>query len=123
MNDKIYDYNENQLFASSDRVTFTICHNTNSIATTAVWHKTAWVPTILTKTVSADFREVEANLPITGSVKVEQLYNASSDSEAAGAGSLFNIDGLAIQEGDYDSTFIGPDRIRKSGQVSWRVLD
>ena len=107
----------------SARVTFTIGHNTNSIATTAVWHKTAWVPTILTKTVSADFREVEANLPITGSVKVEQLYNASSDSEAAGAGSLFNIDGLAIQEGDYDSTFIGPDRIRKSGQVSWRVLD
>ena len=74
------------------------------------------MPTTLTLTCSADADETS----ITGSIKVESLTNSSEDDNA---GSLFRIDGLSIQEGDYDSTFIGPDQIRKSGEINWAVVD
>jgi hypothetical protein len=55
---------------------------------------------------------------MTGSVEVQQLSNVSSDD-----GSYFRLDGLAIQEGGYYSTYIGPEQIRKSGQIAWRTND
>ena len=102
--------------SSTARVTFTLGHLSNSTSTTAVFNKTTWVPTTLTLTCSADADETS----ITGSIKVESLTNSSEDDNA---GSLFRIDGLSIQEGDYDSTFIGPDQIRKSGEINWAVVD
>ena len=108
--------------SSSARITFTLGHLSNSTSTTAVWNKTTWVPSVLTLTCSANAVETS----VTGSVKVESLTN-SSDVNAAGevinSGSLFRIDGLSIQEGDYNSTFIGPDQIRKSGEINWAVVD
>ena len=97
------------------RVVFTIGDYSNSAATTAVFGTTTWKPIVLTKTLSANVDEST----ITGSLTVQQLHSDTADDK----GSLFRIDGLALQEGDYYSTYIGPDEIRKSGQVSWRVDD
>lgn len=102
--------------SSSARVTFTLGHLSNSTSTTAIFNKTAWVPTILTLACSANAAESS----VTGSIKVESLHNSSQDNNT---GSLFRIDGLSIQEGDYDSTFVGPDQIRKSGEINWPVVD
>ena len=98
-------------------MTYTLGHLSNSTATTAVFNKTTWVPTILTQTLSADADESS----ITGQVKIQSLHN--TDPSRNDEGSLFRIDGLALQEGDYDASFIGPDDIRKSGQVSWQIGD
>lgn len=97
------------------RVVFTIGDYSNSAATTAVFGTTTWKPIVLTKSLSANVDETT----ITGSLTVQQIHNDTPNDK----GSLFRIDGLALQEGDYYSTYIGPDEIRKSGQVSWRVDD
>ena len=102
--------------SSSARITFTLGHLSNSTSTTAVFNKTTWVPSTLTLTCSANATETS----ITGSIKVESLTNSS---QSVNNGSLFRIDGLSIQEGDYNSTFIGPDQIRKSGEINWAVVD
>ena len=102
--------------SSTARVTFTLGHLSNSTSTTAVFNKTTWIPTTLTLTCSADAAETS----ITGSVRVDSLTN---DADVTDNGSLFRIDGLSLQEGDYDSTFVGPDQIRKSGEINWAVVD
>jgi len=102
--------------SSTARITFTLGHLSNSTSTTAVFNKTTWVPSALTLTCSANATETS----ITGSIKVESLTNSS---QSVNNGSLFRIDGLSIQEGDYNSTFIGPDQIRKSGEINWAVVD
>ena len=102
--------------SSTARITFTLGHLSNSTSTTAVFNKTTWVPSTLTLTCSANADETS----VTGSIKVESLTNSSQSSNN---GSLFRIDGLSIQEGDYNSTFIGPDQIRKSGEINWAVVD
>jgi|19_taG_2_1085344.scaffolds.fasta_scaffold03305_3 hypothetical protein len=102
--------------SSTARVTFTLGHLSNSTSTTAVFNKTTWIPSTLTLTCSANADESS----VTGSIKVESLTNSS---ESSNNGSLFRIDGLSIQEGDYNSTFIGPDQIRKSGEINWAVVD
>ena len=98
----------------SARVTFTVGHKAASASTTAVFGRTTWKPIVITRTASADVNETS----ITGSVQVQQLQNDDTD-----IGSLFRIDGLAIQEGDYYSTYIGPEEVRKSGQIAWRTND
>jgi len=100
--------------SSSARVTFTLGHAACSAATTAVFDNGDWSPIVIRKTVSADLNETS----VTGSVKIEQLHNGGTDS-----GSLFAIDGLALQEGDYYSSFVGPDQIRKGGQLSWNTVN
>ena len=101
--------------SSSARVTFTLGHANCTAATTAVFDSGDWSPIVIRNTVSADFNEQSA---ITGSIKIEQLHNGGTDN-----GSLFAIDGLALQEGDYYSSFVGPDQIRKGGQLSWNTVD
>ena len=101
--------------SSSARVTFTLGHATCTAATTAVFDSGDWSPIVIRNTVSADFNEQSA---ITGSIKIEQLHNGGTDN-----GSLFAIDGLALQEGDYYSSFVGPDQIRKGGQLSWNTVN
>ena len=108
--------------SSTARITFTLGHLSNSTSTTAVFNKSTWVPSVLTLTCSANAVETS----VTGSVKVESLTNSSdvnTRGEVTNSGSLFRIDGLSIQEGDYNSTFIGPDQIRKSGEINWAVVD
>lgn len=100
--------------SSSARVTFTLGDYGNSATTTAVFDTTDWTPVVLRKSVCANVDEST----ITGSVRVEQLHNGGTDN-----GSLFRIDGLMLQEGDYYSTFVGPDQIRKGGQLSWNTVD
>ena len=56
-----------------------------------------------------------SNIDFTQDVK---LQNDNND-----IGSLFRLDGLAIQEGDYYSTYIGPEEVRKTGQIAWRTND
>ena len=70
----------------SARVTYTLGHLSNSTATTAVFNKTTWVPTILTQTLSADADESS----ITGQVKIQSLHN--TDPSRNDEGSLFRID-------------------------------
>ncbi len=100
--------------SSSARVTFTLGDIGNSSSTTAVFDTGDWTPIVLRKSVCANVDETS----ITGSVKVEQLHNGGTD-----VGSLFRIDGLMLQEGDYYSTFVGPDQMRKGGQLSWNTVD
>jgi len=98
----------------SARVIFTVGSKGASASTTAVFGRTTWKPIVITRTASAESAETS----MTGSVEVQQLANVASDD-----GSYFRLDGLAIQEGDYYSTFIGPEQIRKSGQIAWRTND
>ena len=98
----------------SARVTFTVGHKAASASTTAVFGRTTWKPIVLSRTASADANESS----MTGSVQVQQLTNDDTD-----IGSLFRLDGLAIQEGGYYSTYIGPEQVRKSGQIAWRTND
>ena len=100
--------------SSSARVTFTLGCFAQTAATTAVFDSGDWSPIVIRNTVSADINETS----ITGSVKIEQLHNGGTDN-----GSLFAIDGLALQEGDYYSSFVGPDQMRKGGQLSWNTVD
>ena len=100
--------------SSSVRVTFTLGCFAQTAATTAVFDSGDWSPIVIRNTVSADINETS----ITGSVKIEQLHNGGTDN-----GSLFAIDGLALQEGDYYSSFVGPDQMRKGGQLSWNTVD
>ena len=101
--------------SASARVTYTLGHAANSAATTAVFNNVTWKPLVMTLPVSADINETT----ITGSIGIQQLHNSTEPD----VGSLFRVDGLQIQEGDYYSVFIGPDQIRKGSQLSWNVVD
>ena len=107
-----------RLFAStgstSARITFTLGSRGNSASTTAVMHGQYWLPFQVRNTISAELSETS----ITGEVAIQQLHNGGAD-----AGSLFSVDGLCIQEGDYSSVFVGPDQLRKSGQLNWVIGD
>ena len=56
-------------------------------------------------------------LTCTGRVDIIQLNSSNN------AGALFHIDGLQVVEGSHETSFIGPSRTRKSGQLFWPVLD
>lgn len=101
--------------SASARVTYTLGHAANSAATTAVFNNVTWKPLVMTLPVSADVNESS----ITGSVGIQQLHNSAEPDN----GSLFRVDGLQLQEGDYYSVFVGPDQIRKGSQLSWNVVD
>ena len=107
-----------RLFAStgstSARITFTLGAKANSASTTALMHGQYWLPFQVRNTISADPNEST----ITGEVAIQQLHNGGTD-----AGSLFSVDGLCIQEGDYSSVFVGPDQLRKGGQLNWVIGD
>jgi len=91
----------------SARVTFDLGNSSTSI--TAVSNATTWEPIIVRNTLGG--------ATLTGKVTVIGL-NASNN-----AGSLWQIDGLQVSEGDYSSSFVGASRTRKSGQMIWPILD
>lgn len=98
----------------SAQVTFTLGQAANKVATTAIMDRNVWMPIYVRNTASADFNETN----MTGSVTIQSLGTASDD-----AGALFRVDGLQISEGAFPSNFVGPDQIRKSGEISWMVGD
>ena len=55
---------------------------------------------------------------ITGEVGIQGLSTQGSTD-----GALFRVDGLDIREGFYAGSFVGPDQTRKSGEISWDVID
>jgi len=36
---------------------------------------------------------------------------------------LCRVDGLQISEGSYPAAFVGPDQVRKGGEISWVIGD
>ena len=96
------------------QVTFTLGKFTNKVATTAMMNRNSWTPVVLRNTAVADPNESS----ITGSVVVQTLGTNSND-----VGALFSIDGLQLNEGSFPADFVGPNQIRKGGEVSWMVGD
>ena len=43
--------------------------------------------------------------------------------ETGAVGNLFRVDALEIREGFYAGNFVGPQQIRKGGEISWDVID
>ncbi len=96
------------------QVTFTLGKFTNKVATTAMMNRNSWTPVVLRNTAIADPNESS----ITGSVVVQTLGTNSND-----VGALFSIDGLQLNEGSFPADFVGPNQIRKGGEISWMVGD
>ena len=96
------------------QVTFTLGKFTNKVAVTAMMNRNTWTPVIIRNTAVADPNETS----MTGSVNIQTLGTNSNDT-----GALFTVDGLQISEGSFPSNFVGPDQIRKGGEISWMVGD
>ena len=96
------------------KVVFRLGASSNAVSTTATMNRNVWVPIYIRNTASADFNESN----MTGSVTIQSL-----GSTAYTAGSLFRVDGLQLSEGVFPSNFVGPEQIRKSGEISWMVGD
>ena len=92
--------------STSARVVFSL--GTSATTITANTTTTDWKPIYIRNTL--------LGTSLTGRVIITQL-NVGTDN-----GSLFQIDGFNIIEGDYPASFIGEGRIRKSGQSVWEVL-
>lgn len=91
----------------SARVIFKLGESASSI--TAVMNTKTWEPFYITHRLVGD--------TLTGRVTVTQL------NEADNAGALWQMDGFDVVEGDYPAPFIGPTRVRKSGQIYWQILE
>jgi len=98
----------------SAQVTFRLGASSNAVSTTAIMDRNVWVPIYVRKTASADFNESN----MTGSVTIQSLGSTANT-----AGALFRVDGLQLSEGVFPSNFVGPEQIRKSGEISWMVGD
>ena len=96
------------------KVVFRLGASSNAVSTTATMNRNVWVPIYIRNTASADFNESN----MTGSVTIQSL-----GSTAYTAGALFRVDGLQLSEGVFPSNFVGPEQIRKSGEISWMVGD
>ena len=99
--------------APSAQVTFTLGDKANRVATTAFMDRNVWIPVVIRNTATIPTSEST----ITGEVSILGVTNNSADD----LGALFRVDGLQISEGSYPSTFVGPQQIRKSGEISWVV--
>ena len=97
----------------SAQVTFTLGDKANRVATTAFMDRNVWVPVVIRNTATIPTSEST----ITGEVSILGVTdNSSSDN-----GALFRVDGLQIHEGSYPSSFVGPQQIRKGGEISWDI--
>ena len=94
-------------------VKFTLGDKANSVSTTAVMDKNAWTPVILRNTATLPTSEST----ITGEVTLSGMTQDSSTDQ----GALFKVDGLQLKEGLYPASFVGPNQIRKGGEISWMV--
>ena len=96
------------------RVNFTLGDKAKAVAVTGVMDRNVWVPIIVRNTASLPTGEST----ITGEVGVQGL-----STEGSTDGALFRIDALEIREGFYAGNFVGPEQIRKGGEISWNVID
>ena len=94
-------------------VKFTLGDKANAVSTTAVMDKNAWTPVILRNTATLPTSEST----ITGEVTLSGMTQDSSTDQ----GALFKVDGLQLKEGLYPASFVGPNQIRKGGEISWMV--
>ena len=99
--------------SASARVKFTLGDKANAVTTTAVMDNQVWTPIILRNTATLPTSEST----ITGEVTLESVTNDSDNDN----GALFIVDGLQLKEGLYPSSFVGPDQVRKGGEISWMV--
>ena len=99
--------------APSAQVTFTLGDKANRVATTAFMDRSVWVPVVIRNTATLPTSETT----VTGQVSILGVTSDGSNDD----GALFRVDGLQIHEGSYPSTFIGPQQIRKSGEISWDI--
>ena len=97
----------------SAQVTFTLGDKANRIATTAFMDRNVWIPVVIRNTATIPTSEST----ITGEVSILGVTNDSSSDN----GALFRVDGLQIHEGSYPSSFVGPEQIRKGGEISWDI--
>ena len=95
----------------SAQVTFTLGDKANRVATTAFMDRNVWVPVVIRNTATIPTSEST----ITGEVSILGLPDVD------GTGALFRVDGLQIHEGSYPSSFVGPQQIRKGGEISWDI--
>ena len=100
--------------AASARVSFTVGDKAKAIAVTGVMDRNIWVPIVIRNTAALPTSEST----ITGEVGIQAL----GDSDNAD-GNLFRVDALEIREGFYAGNFVGPQQIRKGGEISWDVID
>ena len=100
--------------AASARVSFTVGDRAKAVAVTGVMDRNVWVPIVVRNTAALPTGETT----ITGEVGVQALGDSDNS-----AGNLFRVDGLEIREGFYASNFVGPEQIRKGGEISWDVID
>ena len=99
----------------SAQVTFTLGDKANRVATTAIMDRNVWQPVVIRNTAT----ETHAGASITGEVSILGVTNSSSDDN----GALFRVDGLQISEGTFPATFVGPEQVRKAGEISWVIGD
>ena len=99
----------------SAQVTFTLGDKANRVATTAFMDINVWQPVVMRNTAIMPTSEHT----LTGEVSIVSVaHNSASD-----IGSLFKVDGLQVHEGSFPSAFVGPEQIRKGGEISWDVGD
>ena len=96
------------------RVNFTLGDKAKAVAVTGVMDRNVWVPIVVRNTASLPTGEST----ITGEVGVQGL-----STEGSTDGALFRIDALEIREGFYAGNFVGPEQIRKGGEISWDVIN
>ena len=94
-------------------VKFTLGDKANAVSTTAVMDNEVWTPVILRNTATLPTSEST----ITGEVTLSGMTQDSATDQ----GALFIVDGLQLKEGLYPSSFVGPDQVRKGGEISWMV--
>ena len=96
------------------RVNFTLGDKAKAVAVTGVMNRNVWVPIVVRNTAALPTGEST----ITGEVGIQGL-----STEGSADGALFRVDGLEIREGFYAGNFVGPQQIRKGGEISWDVID
>ena len=99
----------------SAQVTFTLGDKANRVATTAIMDRNIWLPIVIRNTATLPTSETT----ITGEVSILGVTHSSSDDN----GSLFRVDGLQISEGTFPASFVGPEQVRKAGEISWVIGD
>ena len=97
----------------SAQVTFTLGSEAAKVATTAFMNTDVWEPVVIRNIASLTGAETH----IKGEVSILGVTNDSSTDD----GALFRVDALQIHEGSYPSTFVGPQQIRKGGEISWAI--
>ena len=96
------------------RVNFTLGDTAKAVAVTGVMDRNVWVPIIIRNTATLTGSETH----IKGEVGIQGL-----STEGSTDGALFRVDALEIREGFYAGNFVGPQQIRKGGEISWDVID